>query len=492
MIVRRVGSRHLAGLAVANLMVIGLVAAGATPADAAVRPVPAITSFTASSSALVPAGLVHVTADLSSSLFGTGHSVGIYDSAGRRVNGVCSSTASCNGAKSLSPYTTETFTAYLVDGTAPNPGPPAAWVSMSGPVTVSATGWSITGIEAEDQFIEPGERARVTATADVALGHGYYLAVYDADGRRVSGGCGSTSGCTGSKVLGADTIEVFRAYVVQGVPPTVGPPPNAVEVSGAVIVSTIPEDEILESEPYLAFLAGVTTRYAPPEACYVLGQSVRLHSLRSSASDATIICNGVGAARTAMWLATALGTAVAVAVVADVASGPARGPSAPECPAYDSVGECLEEPGVPSTTPLPDPGTEPEPGGGAIGGTGGVPPPPNCLPPDVRQALLEGMPEQFHHMASDKHSEWSPQFQEIADRYGLSITDSAREWNVHEIPHRGPHHPDYHRWVWRNMERADEIADGDTQVFLDLFDRWIVQVVRDDPTIVRWAYWDCP
>jgi len=110
----------------------------------------------------------------------------------------------------------------------------------------------------------------------------------------------------------------------------------------------------------------------------------------------------------------------------------------------------------------------------------------------MRQALLEGMPEQFHHMASDKHSEWSPRFRRIADRYGLSITDSAREWNVHEIPHRGPHHPDYHQWVLDNMEAADEVADGDVAVFRDLFSRWVVQVVRSDPTIVRWAYWDCP
>lgn len=42
------------------------------------------------------------------------------------------------------------------------------------------------------------------------------------------------------------------------------------------------------------------------------------------------------------------------------------------------------------------------------------------------------------------------------------------------------------------MEAADEVADGDVAVFRDLFNRWVVQVVRSDPTIVRWAYWDCP
>jgi len=75
--------------------------------------------------------------------------------------------------------------------------------------------------------------------------------------------------------------------------------------------------------------------------------------------------------------------------------------------------------------------------------------------------------------------------------YDLDLEDSAHEWNVHQIRHRGPHPAEYHEWVLENLEAANDVADGDREVFLRLFDQWVTQKVLADPTIVRVAYWKC-
>lgn len=100
------------------------------------------------------------------------------------------------------------------------------------------------------------------------------------------------------------------------------------------------------------------------------------------------------------------------------------------------------------------------------------------------------MPTQIHHVAT-RYGNWYPIFQGIADRYGLDVVDIDQVWNAISIPHRGPHPYLYHRWVLDNMRLADAIADGDRTQFIQLYKRWIVDVVVADPTITRLAYWKC-
>lgn len=42
------------------------------------------------------------------------------------------------------------------------------------------------------------------------------------------------------------------------------------------------------------------------------------------------------------------------------------------------------------------------------------------------------------------------------------------------------------------MELAADRADGDAEVFLDLFKQWVkIPIAQADPLVLRWAYWSC-
>lgn len=443
----------------------------------------AITSFAPERSVVAPGEAAIVVADVAPAL-GSGYTLGIYDSSGTLLTN-CRRGSSCEAWVPVDPYASETVTAYVVYGWAPATPPSDAVASSS--TTVSRSGWAITSFNADDSFVDPGYATVLTATVSPALGSGFTVGIYDGEGTLV-GQCRRGSECDAGVTVPADTIRSFRAYVVDGWPPASGPPPRARTTSGAVIVSSIPEDEVLHSDAYVALIVGLSAKYVmTEEACLVLGQAVPIHTTVFSTPDVTSLCTTVGAARTLDYLAGVLGTAVVVALLVDLLTGPQPPPSAPECGLSDPDGECTQEPDFTEPTQQPDPEPQPDPGGAASG----VLPPGNCITdPGLRQAFEDSMPEQYHHMAT-QYGTWGETFQAIVGRYGLSVSDSARSWNVHQIPHRGPHPVECHQWVLENMELADEVADGDVAVFLALFDQWVVQVVRADPTIVRLAYWEC-
>jgi hypothetical protein len=66
-----------------------------------------------------------------------------------------------------------------------------------------------------------------------------------------------------------------------------------------------------------------------------------------------------------------------------------------------------------------------------------------------------------HHIATDKWWEalhsggpWSPRFQEIFDKAGMSLNDPA---NIVRVPgHKGPHPQEYHERIMRRLARATE------------------------------------
>ncbi|WP_164014836.1 AHH domain-containing protein [Pyxidicoccus trucidator] len=71
--------------------------------------------------------------------------------------------------------------------------------------------------------------------------------------------------------------------------------------------------------------------------------------------------------------------------------------------------------------------------------------------------VAAGGPE--HHIATNKNSEsdvrggpWTPRFQEIFDRAGMSLDDAANR--VHVPGHKGPHPREYHEEVFNRLDRV--------------------------------------
>ena len=75
-------------------------------------------------------------------------------------------------------------------------------------------------------------------------------------------------------------------------------------------------------------------------------------------------------------------------------------------------------------------------------------------------------PNQVHHYATNKSKTYTPQLEEIANRYELDLDDA---WNKDLLPHQGRHPNAYHEYVLDSMKQFDNIAQGDKDIFLKLF-----------------------
>lgn len=230
-------------------------------------------------------------------------------------------------------------------------------------------------------------------------------------------------------------------------------------------------------------------------ACKALAEAVRADRVATalvSVPDVYQMCgNGDGLQPALQWVADSDGVDLAVTALVHAATlGNKLDTFTPDCDEIDSTGECLEW-GSDYGTDLPTPEPEPEPAPAGAGGF--VPPPPNCLSPNQRDALINQMPTQGHHMAT-KYGQYAVGFQSILDDYDLQldVVDAGGLWNLVQVAHRGPHPKEYHDWVTTNFENAAKQAGaGNTQAFIDLFTVWVVETVKADPTIVRVSYWKC-
>lgn len=122
--------------------------------------------------------------------------------------------------------------------------------------------------------------------------------------------------------------------------------------------------------------------------------------------------------------------------------------------------------------------------------------PPSCLD-DAQRALLErelvdGGWLQKHHAASDKHSFWTQAYKDLLAQHPWAADKTLGQgWNLMKgLPHRGNHPPAYHYWIYRNLEKALREAT-DWESFVALWQAWVTDAIRDDPTIVRWEWWRC-
>lgn len=70
---------------------------------------------------------------------------------------------------------------------------------------------------------------------------------------------------------------------------------------------------------------------------------------------------------------------------------------------------------------------------------------------------------EYHHVFSNKNKTYSPQYQEILDRYNMSLDNQD---NIVELGgHRGRHTNAYHNFMLDALIAADKIAQGNPEEF---------------------------
>lgn len=95
-------------------------------------------------------------------------------------------------------------------------------------------------------------------------------------------------------------------------------------------------------------------------------------------------------------------------------------------------------------------------------------------------------PLQEHHFATNKSKKYTSQFENIANKYGLDLDEP---WNKDFLLHQGRHPYDYHEFVLGEMSEIDNIANGNKEVFLDLFEENVKSVIRENPDMLYKNYW---
>ena len=95
-------------------------------------------------------------------------------------------------------------------------------------------------------------------------------------------------------------------------------------------------------------------------------------------------------------------------------------------------------------------------------------------------------PNQVHHYATNKSKTYTPQLEEITKKYGLDLDDA---WNKDLLPHQGRHPNAYHNYVLDSMKQFDDIAQGDKDVFLKLYEN-LKSNVKANPDMLYKDYWN--
>ena len=82
-------------------------------------------------------------------------------------------------------------------------------------------------------------------------------------------------------------------------------------------------------------------------------------------------------------------------------------------------------------------------------------------------------PNQVHHYATAK-------------KYGLDLDD---DWNKEFLPHQGRHPNSYHNYVLESMRQYDSIAQGNKNIFLQLFEN-LKKEISSNPNILYKDFWN--
>ncbi len=98
----------------------------------------------------------------------------------------------------------------------------------------------------------------------------------------------------------------------------------------------------------------------------------------------------------------------------------------------------------------------------------------------------EKVPKQLHHFATNKSKVYTPAMTNIAKKLGLDLDEN---WNKEFLPHLGRHPNEYHQFVLRGMERAANEANGDKSKFIELFEKYVKEPIRNNPDLLRKSGW---
>ena len=96
-------------------------------------------------------------------------------------------------------------------------------------------------------------------------------------------------------------------------------------------------------------------------------------------------------------------------------------------------------------------------------------------------------PLQNHHFATDKNKVFTPQMEEILNKYDLDLNGS---WNIERLPHIGRHPNAYHQWVLRQMNAIDAMPNMNQSKFLYEFNIRVIQPVKSNPEMLYKSYWN--
>lgn len=90
---------------------------------------------------------------------------------------------------------------------------------------------------------------------------------------------------------------------------------------------------------------------------------------------------------------------------------------------------------------------------------------------------------QKHHMLTNKNSNYTPRFQEVTDKYGLSLNG---KWNIQNVGnHMGRHTSAYHEFMLKQITSIDVVARGDIDRFLFFFDKLSTYVVNHPEVLYK-------
>ena len=92
---------------------------------------------------------------------------------------------------------------------------------------------------------------------------------------------------------------------------------------------------------------------------------------------------------------------------------------------------------------------------------------------------------EWHHLATNKNKKFTPRFEKIAGKYGLKLDG---KWNKMYVQHRGAHAEEYNAYVLERMQEIDKVAQGDQDIFLELFED-IEMEIFNNPEMLYKQYW---
>nr|WP_277620187.1 AHH domain-containing protein [Listeria cornellensis] len=99
--------------------------------------------------------------------------------------------------------------------------------------------------------------------------------------------------------------------------------------------------------------------------------------------------------------------------------------------------------------------------------------------------IPKSKPMQMHHYATNKSKTYTHQMENVTKKYGLDLDES---WNKELLPHQGRHPNAYHEYVLDKLNTYDAIAQGDRELFLELYEELKFKI-RVNPDMLYKEYW---